>query len=94
MKLCYLFLSEEDLERLFEKWASEAENYAEKKAKFEKYMNRLKEAEVPFMKKQDDLLKRKRERNESAYLTAEERDEIWRPFRGVRQRIEKEIYGE
>lgn len=90
----FSFFNEEDLEWLFEKWASEAENYAEKKDKFKKYMNRLKEAKIPFMKKQDDLLKRKRERDESAYLTAEERDEIWRPFREVRQRIEKEIYGE
>ena len=89
-----IHFNEEDLAWLFEKWASKAEEYAVKKAKFEEYRKRLKEAEIPFKKKEEELLKQKREKDKRAYLTADEKDEIWYPFPEVRRRIEKEIYGE
>jgi signal recognition particle subunit SEC65 len=86
------FFNEEDLICLFKKWASDTEKYAVKKAKSEECRKRLKEAEISFIKKQEELFKRKREMDKSAYMTADERDEIRRPFREVRRRIEKEIY--
>ncbi|MCK4385135.1 MAG: hypothetical protein KAW52_02610 [candidate division Zixibacteria bacterium] len=88
-----LFFTEEDLALLFEKWASEAEGWEVKKAKFEKYRKELKKAEIPFIKKEEELLKKKKETDKSAYLTADERDEIWRPFQEIHRRIVNEIYG-
>lgn len=46
-----MFFDDEDLQRLFEKWASEAEDYAPKKTQFDKYMKRLEDVKIPFQKK-------------------------------------------
>jgi len=88
------FFSEEDLSKLFEAWASEAEEYAAKKDRFDEYMRRLKQAKIPFGKKQEELLKQKRKKDKNAHLTVEEREEIWVSFWKVCRKIKNEIYGE
>lgn len=87
------FFDEGDLRRLFEKWTSEAQDYKDRKTRFDKYMIRQEEAKIPFRKRQDELLREKRKKDKNAHLTVEELDEIWRPFREIRRRIEDEIYG-
>ena len=89
-----LFFTEDELRKLFEKWASEAEELAAKKARFDEYMERIKEAKIPFIKKQKELLEKKREKNENADLSAEERIELWYPFHKVCRKITEEIYGD
>lgn len=89
-----LFFSEDDLRKLFEKWASDAEEWTAKKARFEEYMERIKEAKIPFIKKRKELLEKKREENKNADLSDEERIELWRPFHEICRKITEEIYGD
>jgi hypothetical protein len=89
----FLCFNEKELASLFEKWASEAEEYRVKKAKFEEYKKRVKEAAIPFIKKQDELLEQKRKRDKKAMLTAEDRDKIWRSFPKIHRKIIDEVFG-
>lgn len=88
-----LFYTDDDLRKLFEKWASETEEWSKKKARFDKYMERIHEAKIPFVKKQKELLEKNREENENSDLSAEERIELWRPFHEICRKITEEIYG-
>ena len=89
-----LFFMEDELRKLFEKWTSEAEELAAKKARFDEYMERIKEARIPFIKKQKELLEKKREVNKNADLSAEERMQLWHPFYEICGKITEEIYGD
>lgn len=87
------FFDNDEWQKLFEKWTSEAEEYAEKKKKFDRFIQRLKEEEEPFRKAEQDLRRAKRERGESEELSAEKRCQIWRGFGEIQRRIIEEIYG-
>ncbi|MGB8658156.1 MAG: hypothetical protein WCE90_10295 [Candidatus Zixiibacteriota bacterium] len=89
----YLPIDGDDWEHLFEKWASDAEKYELKKAKFEEFKKRLKEAEAPFIEKQKKLFEQKRKRDKKAILTIEERDNIWRPYHKIYRKIVDEVFG-
>ncbi len=89
-----MFFNEKELNRLFKKWDIESIEYAEKKARFDKYMKRLAEASIPFLKREERMLEEKRKKDKNAYLTFEELEEIWRPFRKIRRKIEDEIFDE
>ncbi len=87
-----LFFTEDEMKKLFEMWASEGREFAEKKTRFDEYMRRITEAKIPFIKKQKDLLEEKKKENKKLDLTDEERIEIWRSFREILRKITEEIY--
>ena len=86
------YFDEDDLERLFERWASEGEDYDTKNRKFRIFMQRLEEEKEPFRAREEALREERRQRGENDELTEEDRIEIWRGFREISRRVEDEIY--
>jgi hypothetical protein len=83
-----------DMRRWFARRTAEAQDLSTKKARFDEFSRKLNEAMAPFRKKEADLLAEKRKTNVNVTLTDEEREAIWRPFRGTSRRIEDEVYGD
>jgi hypothetical protein len=83
-----------DWEKLFKEWASEAEDYAKKKVKFDRFLQKLEEEKVPYRKREQALRAEKKERGESEELSGDERCRIWRGFNEIQRRIIDEIYGQ
>lgn len=88
----YLPLDDEDLRWLLEKWRSEAAKTAARKRKLDELMDRLKKAREPFFKKQEEYLQKKRMKDRGAFLTADERDQIWDPFRKEFHQIVDDVF--
>ncbi|MCK4224962.1 MAG: hypothetical protein KAX39_07260 [candidate division Zixibacteria bacterium] len=85
-------LDDEDLRWLLEKWRSEAAETATRKRKLDEFMDRVKKAREPFFKKQGEYLQKKRRKDRDAFLTADERDQIWDPFRKVFRQIVDDVF--
>jgi len=88
----YLPIDGDDLEYLFREWTSEAEEYTIKKTKFEEFRKQLKEAEVPFVEKENKLLEQKRKKDKKAIVTGEEKYRIWEPFNKIYRKIFDEVF--
>jgi hypothetical protein len=84
---------EEDLIWFFREWRKEAEEITAKMAKLDEFEKKLKEAKKPFIREQKEFLEQKRKTDRKASLTVEERDKIWKPFRGVSRKIAVEVFG-
>jgi len=88
------FFDNDEWKKFREKCAFDAKDDAEKKKKFDRFMQRLKKEKEPFKKREQTLRAEKRERGESDELTTEELNQIWQGFGDIQKKTVEEIYVE